>query len=258
MTAGRTWKPIAAIGAAMLLLLLLTVVGLTLALDRLVKAGIETVGTRVMGVPVRVADVDISLLKGSFTMTGFEVGNPPGFSSPHSLSVGRMHVDARLLSLLTDEIVMPVVEVEAPEATFELKDWKTNIGQLLEGLQTRERQSEKGLRIGVIRVRGARVRVAGLPGGHEMLLELPDVEMKDLTTGGEAASPTEVATRALEELHEDILAATGGVLTAEEVEELRRELEEALMSGGEGLDEHRRHLEEAAEQLRKELEDLLE
>ena len=242
--------------AVVLILLVLAAAGVTLALNHLVKAGIETVGPRVMGVPVRVAAVDISLLKGSFVVTGFEVGNPKGFDSPTSFAVGRMRVDAKLRSLFSDEIVMPVVEVEAPEATLEMKDGRTNIGVLQEGLKLPERKSEKKLRIGVIRVRDASVRVAGLPGGQSMRFALPDAELTDLHTGGEAASPGEVASRTLTELYDDIMAACGELLSDEELEELRKELEDVLLSGGEGLEGTRLKLEEAAREMEKELGDL--
>lgn len=239
----------------LLILVVLLVAGLTLALDRLVKAGIETVGPRIAQVPLKVKDVDVSVLRGSFAVKGFEMGNPEGFHSPHSFSAGRIRVEAELASLLSDEIVLPLIEVEEPEVTVEFAGTKTNLGEIIKALELSERkQSDKMLRVGLIRIVGAQVVITGLPAGQSIRLPLPDIEIKDVKAGGEPATPGEVAARVLQKLYDRILSGAGEVLPAEQLDALRDELEEVVREGEQILEESLKELEEAADEIRKELE----
>lgn len=243
-----------------LVLLVVAVIGVSLALNHIVKAGIERVGPLITNVPLEVRDVDISLTGGSFVVEGFRMGNSEGFASPHSFVVESIRVEAELASLLRDEVVMPLIEVEGPEVTLELAGGKSNIGQILRELELPEKEPPekpgKKVRIGVVRVVDGRVTVAGLPAGQSISLPLPDVEIKDLQAGGESTTPKEAVGGVLRGLYKDIVAAVEAKLPAEKLRTLKGELDETLESGREAVEEGIDKLGEATDELKKGLEDI--
>lgn len=229
-------------------------------LGRIVKAGVETVGPRIAKVPVVVQAVHVSLLRGSFAVEGLEVGNPEGFDSPHSFSVRRIAVDARLPSFLSDEIVIPSIVVEKPDITLELSGTRTNIGEILKNVERPPKETEpkpkKKLRVGVILIEGATVTMAGLPGSRSVSLPLPRVEVTDLQTGGQAATPQQVVSRTLAALYESVIGVAGQALSPEQVGTLKGDLSDALKSGRQTLEAGGRKAEEAAGQVQKGLESI--
>ncbi|MHC4787607.1 MAG: DUF748 domain-containing protein [Planctomycetota bacterium] len=244
--------------AGLVALVVLAAIGLNVAVDRLVRSGLETTGPLLTGVPVQVRDVHLSILGGSFTVEGFEMGNPEGFKGSRSLAAGRIHVEAKLASLFSDEVVLPLVEVEEPEVVLELSEGKTNLGQIIEKIESlRPESSERRLRIGRMQIRGARVGIAGLPAGQDLSFSLPDVVITDLQTGGESATAQQVASKVLRALLDDVLAEATGGLASARLDSLQEELDEALRLGRDVLGEDFEDLERAAEKARKELETLL-
>ncbi len=237
------------IGTVVLIVLLF--LGAGLALNRIVKTGIEKVGPLVVGVPLTLDDVDISLLGGSFALQGFEVGNPEGFDSPRAAHVGRMRVDAELRTLLSDVVVIPLVEVARPELTVEFSGGTTNFGRILKGMKSKEKEArertDRRLRIGTLRIEQPSVRLANLPGGRAMSVDLPGIELTDLSAGG-GASPYEVALQIIRALNEAVLEAAKEQLGTRQLEDLTEQAEEA----GRGV------LREGAEGLKTRLKDLLD
>ncbi|MGD2176034.1 MAG: hypothetical protein PVJ27_11570 [Candidatus Brocadiaceae bacterium] len=230
-------------------LAVLVVVGgvvLLVTLDRIVAAGIERGGPLITRVPMEVSDVDISLLRGSFALHGFTMGNPEGFSSERSVYVGRVQVDAELGTLLSDEIVLPLIDVENPEITVEFGQGGTNLGRILEEVERPEKRTGKKMRIGVLRIREPAVAVGGLPAGQTVRLNLPDIELEDLSAGGEARSPSEIVADILAAVRERVLEAVQERLPVGQLEELREQLGGAAEEGTRALEEARKALEESA------------
>ncbi len=233
------------IAGGLLVLAVIAVVVVLGALDRVVHVGIEKVGPLVTRVPLQVEDVDISLLGGSFAMHGFKMGNPPEFAAPRAAYAGTVLVECELGSLLREEVILHRVEVEKPEITVELSGGRTNLGTILEGIRMPERKSKK-FRIGLLRITEPAVELAGLPAGQTARLNLPDIEMENLSAGGEPLSPAELAALILQRLQEEILGRAGGQLPDESLRALRDDFEEALQEGSRVLEEARRGLEDQA------------
>ena len=85
------------------------------SLDRLVKQGIETYGSRIVGAPVRVGSVEISLSSGRGTLRELSISNPDGFSSGEALRLGEITLDIQLSSLTQEPLVIQEVKILAPE-----------------------------------------------------------------------------------------------------------------------------------------------
>ena len=77
---------------------IVAVVLVGLSLNALVKGGIESMGPRILGVPVTLEDVDIALLSGTSVQAGLTrlvVNNPEEYETAYAVSLPeiRVHVD---------------------------------------------------------------------------------------------------------------------------------------------------------------------
>ena len=71
------------------------VVAAVLLIDVIARVGIEVAGSKVLGVPTSVRNVDIGLLRDHSSVSGLEVANPPGYTDPMFLSLGQVGLTAR-------------------------------------------------------------------------------------------------------------------------------------------------------------------
>src|SRR3974390_2651711 len=95
------------------ILLILAVVVVGLFLDRAIKAGVETVGSRLTGVSVQVESVSLSFWSGKGSVQGLVVGNPEGFKAPTAMKVAAASVAVDTRSLLSDKIVIKSIVLES-------------------------------------------------------------------------------------------------------------------------------------------------
>jgi hypothetical protein len=118
------------IGVAALVVVLVVAVGGGLYyvysnLDSIVKAAIEAYGGDATQTKVSVKDVKLSLTSGEGTISGLIVGNPKGFSTPESLSLGTVSVKvdtASITKMASDPkapVVIKEVVIAAPNVTYE-------------------------------------------------------------------------------------------------------------------------------------------
>lgn len=85
-------------GIALFLVLgIAVVVTLLTSLDAIVARAIETEGTRILGVPVRVGSVALELADGAGTIRGLRVANPEGFENREAFALDEIELalDAR-------------------------------------------------------------------------------------------------------------------------------------------------------------------
>src|SRR5215475_6002403 len=104
---------------ALVVLIVVAALAVHFFLDGAVKSGVESVGSKMTKVDVKLDGVHISLLSGSGKITGLVVGNPEGYKSPHAISVGTAALALKPGSLLGDKLVINSINVESPEITFE-------------------------------------------------------------------------------------------------------------------------------------------
>lgn len=105
-------------------------------LDSLVEAGIERFGPRALGASVEVGSVDISIEDGKGTIRNVLIGNPEGFKSPNSFSLGEITVQIDPETMVSDTIVLKEISVVAPQVTYEVSAGKgTNIAAIQRNIQ---------------------------------------------------------------------------------------------------------------------------
>ena len=220
------------VGVLVVLLLVVTVLSVSLFLDKIVKTGMETVGPKVTQVAITVDSVKISVLGGSAQVKGLVVGNPQGYKEPQAISVGLASVAVDPGSLLSDKIVVKDVTVDAPEITFEggLKDnnltqIQKNVNDFVANLtggpstnapaaSTPAKAAGPAKKLEVDHFIIANAKVHGslrLLGTDVPLptLPLPTIELKDLGKGDAGLTPSELVSKVLGAVTDSTLEAVG-------------------------------------------------
>ncbi len=222
------------------LLIIIVVVGVGLSLDRIAKAGIETVGSRLCGVEVKVDSVGLSILSGNGSIKGFQVGNPAGFKSPYAMKLDKASVALQPRSVMSDKIIINSIKLEGPEITFELNslDLKaSNLGKILANVEgekssgqvasssptapaqpaqgaTQQTKESRKLQVDDFLITGAKVHVSSqMFSGDVPALSIPDIHLQDMGKGPEGITPADLAQKVLEAIKAEAGKAAAGSLT---------------------------------------------
>lgn len=130
-----------------LLLVLVVVGGLIYAvtsIDSLARVGIEKGATYALGVNTSLRSADVDVLAGTFSMAELNVSNPPGFTSPHFLSLGTGGVAVSLATLQKKTIELPSLTLDRISVHLERKpDAGTNYKVILANLDKLKGTSSK-------------------------------------------------------------------------------------------------------------------
>ena len=199
------------IGIGLLALIVITVIAVGFFLGTIVKTGMETVGPKIVQVPIKVDSVSLSVLTGSAKIRGLVIGNPDGYKTPYAISIGSAAVGVNPLSLLSDKIVVRSVRIEAPEITFEGNPFgENNLKKIMDNVnavaksgaapspnaqaQTGKKPARK-IEVDDFSITGAKVHVS--MGGKEMTLPLPPIHLTDLGKGQGGITTADLTRRVL-------------------------------------------------------------
>ncbi len=119
-----------------LVLIVLALAALFFFAGPIVKSAVVKSGPAVMGVPVSVDKVDISLLKGDVLLQNLVIGNPKGFKTEHLFKMGRLAVKLDMSSLTKDTIIIEKIHVEQPEITYERGLLDSNLSALMKNMES--------------------------------------------------------------------------------------------------------------------------
>ena len=197
----------------------------TMLIDKTVKHGVELVGPQIVGVPVALEDVDISVFTGSGEITNLVIGNPDGFDTEFLVKVDRAHLDVDLKTLLSDKIVIEELIVEGPEFAYEMSLKGSNISKFLENLkrgkkddaeegvkaepaeEQKEKSGGKKIQINLFRITDAKVRLQS----DAVVLPMPDIELKDIGKESDGVSPAEAAAEIFSEVSSNIVNVVSNI-----------------------------------------------
>lgn len=187
------------------LIAFIIIVGLVvvaMSLNGLVKAGVETMGPQILGVPVTIEDVDISLLSGENGMQAslldFVIKNPKGYETAYAFSLPTMRVKIDRDSVLTNTILVEEIVIDGPAITFEGSLLGSNIGEIQDNVKRNTQSApqesteesneeattgndEKRVQISRVIVKNAQLKLSlmGLE-GQTIQVTLPDIELHDI------------------------------------------------------------------------------
>lgn len=214
------------------IIVVLAVLGVTMFLDRAIKAGVETIGPKVAGVDVKLRSVSLSPLSGSGGLKGLVVGNPPGFKTPWAINVGSASLALEPRSLLSDKIIVKSISVEAPQITFETDLRANNLNKILENVKgaasgngqptgkpeeparSKEAKAAKKLQVDDFIIKNGRIHVSVTAlGGQSATLALPEIHLQDLGKGPEGITAAELTKRIFEEIERKAAQASADTVS---------------------------------------------
>jgi uncharacterized protein involved in outer membrane biogenesis len=202
-------KKVVALFVVLGLLVLLAGGAALFYLGPIVKAGVERVGPRIAKVPVKLDGANISVFSGNGQLKGFFLGNPEGFKTPEAVKVGVVAISLAPKSVLDKKVVVRSIRIEAPEITYEAGLGGSNIGKILENLQSVASQektgatntSSKALQVDEFVITGGKINVsATMLGGRSATLPLPEIRLAGLGQGPEGITPAELFSKAFGEV----------------------------------------------------------
>jgi uncharacterized protein involved in outer membrane biogenesis len=215
---------------ALVVVVILVVVAVGLFLDSAIKKGVETVGPQIARVDIKLAGVNLSLLSGSAKIKGLVVGNPEGYTTPNSISVGSTSVSVSPGSLLSDKIVVRSIRVESPEITFEGGLGGNNLSKILdnvnatigstdkkappETMSKEEQKAARKLQVDDFLITGAKVKVSVKgTGGFAAPVAIPDIHFTNLGQGADGITPAELFKKVIAKVTEGAVKAAAGEVT---------------------------------------------
>lgn len=132
------------------LLLALVVIGgfavflLLQNLGGIVERVMETQGSEMLGEPVSVGAVDLSLTSGVGQITGLTIDNPDGYTDPEAFSMDLIRLNVDLGSLSGSPIRLNEFILEAPEVYLEVReDNRVNLEEIAANLNQNIQRAEK-------------------------------------------------------------------------------------------------------------------
>ncbi|MEY4386237.1 MAG: hypothetical protein RLY20_1520, partial [Verrucomicrobiota bacterium] len=128
-------KWIVRIAIVVVVLLVVAVVAAGLFLDSGIKKGVETFGPELTKVSIKLDSVKLSILSGSGSVKGLEVGNPTGYKAPIAIKLDNASLAISPGSLLSDKIVVKSIRIDGPVINVEGTPTKNNLTKILENVE---------------------------------------------------------------------------------------------------------------------------
>jgi len=91
-------------------------------MDERIRSHIEETATYLAGVPVNIANLEISLVKGTGQISGLTVGNPKGFSEGNAIEMGSILVELNPGAVFGQPLVINKLEFESPVVNLEVNE----------------------------------------------------------------------------------------------------------------------------------------
>ena len=226
---------------------LLALAFVSLSLNALVKGGIETMGSRILGVPVTLEDVNVTLLSGSSMhagLTGLVVNNPEGYETSSAVSLPEIQIKVDWNSLLTDTVTVEEVLIVKPAVTFEWSLRGSNLATIHENVkrntgsgsdddqekdaEPEERQEfDKSVHVKKVTVKDAIINVSFVGGQSEVTqLPLPDLELRDIGNPSGGTTFSQASALIFEQIYDAIDKAVmkPGILLPQGVKQLGKSI----------------------------------
>ena len=197
---------------ALVAVFIITLIVVGVFLNHIVKQAVNTYGPHLTQTTVRVDSVNLSLLTGSARVKGLDVGNPEGYKTPHSISVGDIAVGLNPMSVFSRKVVIRSIRVESPDITFEGGLEGNNLSQILDNVNSTGQsggtlstnvaatpKSEKKYEVDDLVISGARVQVIinGIGMAQPQVIPLPNIHLTNLGTGGDGITAAELTRQVL-------------------------------------------------------------
>ncbi|HUO08471.1 MAG TPA: hypothetical protein VM008_09255 [Phycisphaerae bacterium] len=193
-------------------ILILLVVVLYFSLDTLVRFGVEKGASIATGQTTSLQSAKVSILGGSLELSGLDIDNPAGYSKNKLLSMKDCKSSAQISSLLTNDIVIPEIDIDGLDVLLEQNGLKSNLADVLAvskshtaaaGGSSAPTPSGRNIHVRVIKLTNTRVHLATL--GQSLTIDLGPLEIDDPTNpDGRPMKVADVVSKVLTHVAEQI------------------------------------------------------
>lgn len=249
----KSFKIIRIVLLVVVILVVVVAVAIHFFADRAVKMGIEKAGSKALNVPVKVQDVDLSILGGSIGLKNLAIDNPPGYQHPRLLELKDAYVAVNVKSLLGDVVNIRDIKLTGANLVLEQKGITNNLQDIIKsipaGEKTEQEPSGKKLHIDNLELSEITVRVKLLPVPGRLdtvTLKLNPITMTDLGTDNKL-DVAALSGKILVAIAGGIAEQGAGILPDEIIGPLSDQLKRLGALSGALLDEGGRILKEGAD-----------
>ncbi|MBO7332125.1 MAG: AsmA family protein [Alphaproteobacteria bacterium] len=151
----------------------------------LIKQGIQKYVPPIVGVPVSVDNISVSLFDGEFKVKNLVIENPPQFGNTPAFSIGKIETEIDLMSLFKNTLIIKKVEIERPTASLLIGEQGLNLDIINKNIQTYIKKSasqtvpeEKNVIIKKLKFEDGAVILGGF--GTEKTILIPDFEERNI------------------------------------------------------------------------------
>ena len=197
--------------------------------DTLIADAIRTYGPEILGVSVKLGGVKTDVANQTAALHGLVVGNPPGFATPHALSLGAVNIKLDIASLTKDVILIKEISVIKPDITYDYKSGGSNLdviqrnaekfvaskgGGKEEKADARDSGPGKKLVIENFYVKDAKAEVsAELLKGKTVAVPIPDIHLTDIGKKSNGATAGEATRQIISAITSSVTRASSSALT---------------------------------------------
>jgi len=265
----KTLKKLRIILLTIIILILVAVVAVNLYADLAVKWGIETAGTKTLGVGVKLDNANLGILRGTLGLNELIIDNPNEYQNPHLLELSNGSIQVRIGSLLSDVVEIKQVKLDGVNVVLEQKDVRSNnLQDILKNIQKTEqpKESEKKLHIETLEISNINVNVKLLPipGSVDNIpISVGTIKMTNLGGDNKLGTAQLVSTIMLA-ISKGIAEKGAGVLPDDIIGPLNTtlsqldELSQTLLKEGQDILKTGEDIKEIGEDLGKEVKDITE
>jgi hypothetical protein len=120
--------------AVLLVIILILAAVFFFYLGPTVKMVAEKVGSKALGTPLTISELDINPRKGTLHMTGFAVANHDVFGQTNAISLASLDIAMDVGSIFSSTVVVHRVQLQSPHFVYEQDDATDNIARFLENI----------------------------------------------------------------------------------------------------------------------------
>lgn len=261
-----------ALGVLIVLLIIFIAVALT-NLGPIIKKAVNTYGPEITRTEIELKDVDVSLFQGEASLSGFLIGNPEGFHTPHAMTVQSVHVNINEKTIAKDPIIIDTIQVRAPDINYEIKGKTDNFRALLENIkkstgtpkdpdatkpEPSQKKKEPSTNIFIkefILTDGTVHLASSMLKEKNVSVSLPDIRMQDIGKKDEGTTPAKAFQEIAEKLYRQIQSEPVRQALKRELKELGQNFDQLQLNSREQIDKLREKSKEQLDSTKESVKD---
>ncbi len=193
----KPFKKLKIILLMILILVIIAVVAINLYANSAVKWGIETAGTKTLGVGVKLDNANLGILSGTLGLKKLIIDNPKDYQNPHLLELSDGNIQVRIGSLLSDVVEVKQIKLDGVDVVLEQKDVRgNNLQDILKNISKnlpkteQPKESEQKLHIETLEISNINVKLLPIPGIVDSIpLSLETIKMTNLGSDNKLSTP---------------------------------------------------------------------